>query len=139
MTTIVSPEANIKSEVIHSSKPALKDKLVYQLSSTVKMNWNTLQITNKYHEKAKSVLYRINLYDFSAVDISTCQSEGIFVINKSDLSPTLCDELEQLKSSDPRAFDEIVTEAIQTLLEGVNKRYYHVAGLPYKVTWRFDP
>lgn len=103
------------------------------------MNWNTFQSANKYHEKAKSVLYRINLYDFSAVDIATCNSGGIFVINTSDLSPTLYDELEQLKSSDPRAFDELVTESVQTLLEGVNKRYYHVAGLPYRVIWRFEP
>lgn len=136
--SIISAWAETKYEILHSSKAALKDELVYQLSSTVKMNWDTLEITSKYNDRAKSVLYRINLYDFSAVEISTCESEGIFIINTSDLSSALCYELEQLKSSHPRSFDELVTEAIQTLLEGVNKRYYHVGGLPYKVTWRFE-
>lgn len=67
------------------------------------------------------------------------QEGGIFVINTSDLTPTLCSELEQLKRSDPKGFDELVTEGVQTILEGINKRYFHIAGLPYKVTWRFDP
>src|SRR6185437_437363 len=40
---------------------ALKDELVYQLSSRIRMNWHTLEISHKYHERAKSVLYRINL------------------------------------------------------------------------------
>jgi hypothetical protein len=101
------------------------------------MNLKTLDIIDKYHEQAKSVLYRINLYDFSAIDIAADESKGIFVINTSDLSPTLYNELEQLRGSDPKAFDEVVTEAVQTILEGINKRYYHIAGLPYKVTWRF--
>ena len=65
--------------------------------------------------------------------------KAIFVINTSDLSPTLCNELEQLKRLDPRGFDELVTESIQSLMEGVNKRYYHVSGVAYKISWRFDP
>lgn len=136
--TTVSAKAQSKSRLIHLSRSALKDELVFQLSSRVKMNWYTLEISNKYHEMAKSVLYRINLYDLSAIDITADDSKGIFVINISDLSRALCNELEQLKRSDPKAFDEIVTEAVQILLEGINKRYYHVAGLPYKVTWRFE-
>ena len=102
------------------------------------MNWDALEISYKYHERAKSVLYRINLYDLSAIDITADESKGIFVINTSDLSPSLRDELEQLKVSDPKGFDELVTEVVQTILEGMNKRYYHIAGLPYKVTWRFE-
>ena len=135
--TIVSAKAKSKSRLVYSSRSALKDELTYQLSSAVKMNLKTLDIIDKYHEQAKSVLYRINLYDFSAIDIAADESKGIFVINTSDLSPTLCNELEQLRGSDPKAFDEVVTEAVQTILEGINKRYYHIAGLPYKVTWRF--
>jgi hypothetical protein len=104
------------------------------------MNWHTMEISHKYHERAKSVLYRINLYNLSAIDVrGATQSKGIFVINTNDLLPPLRNELEQLKRSDPRGFDEIVTEAIQTLLEGINERYYHIAGLSYKVTWRFEP
>jgi len=117
---------------------ALKDELVYQLSSRIRMNWHTLEISHKYHERAKSVLYIINLYNLSAIDVRAAQSKGIFVINTHDLLSPLRNELEQLKRSDPRGFDEIVTEAIQTLLGGINERYYHIAGLPYKVTWRLS-
>ena len=135
--TTVTAKAKSKSGLVHLSRSALKDELVYQLSSRVKMNWDTLEFSNKYHKMAKSVLYRINLYDLSAVDTTADESKGIFVINTSDLSLTLCNELEQLKRSDPKAFDEVVTEAVQTILEGINKRYYYIAGLPYKITWRF--
>jgi hypothetical protein len=48
-------------------------------------------------------------------------------------------ELEQLQNIDPRGFDIVVTEAIQTLFDGINSRYYHTVGLPYKVTWRLEP
>jgi hypothetical protein len=84
------------------------------------------------------VLYRINLYDLSAIDINADESKGIFVINTSDLSSTLCDELERLKESDPKGFDELVTESVQTLMKGINERYYHVSGVAYKISWRFD-
>ena len=136
--TTVSAKAKSKSRLVYSSRSALKDELVYQLSSQVEINWNTLETSHKYHERAKSVLYRINLYHLSAIDVNAEQSKGIFVINTSDLSPALYDELELLKRLDPKRFDELVTEAVQTLLEGINERYYHIAGLPYKVTWRFE-
>jgi len=139
-TKTISARTNSISEITYSSRAALKDELVYQLSSRIRMNWHTMEISHKYHERAKSVLYRINLYNLSAIDVrGATQSKGIFVINTNDLLPPLRNELEQLKRSDPRGFDEIVTEAIQTLLEGINERYYHIAGLSYKVTWRFEP
>jgi hypothetical protein len=136
--TTISAKAKSKFDLIYSSRSALKDELVYQLSSCIKINWNTLETFYKYHDRAKSVLYRINLYDLSVIDIRADQSKGIFIINISDLLPTLRNQLEQLRRSDLRGFDELVTEAIQTLLEGIDQRYYHVAGLAYKVTWRFD-
>ena len=120
--TTLSAKAKSKSRLVYSSRSALKDELVYQLSSRVEINWNTLETSHKYHERAKSVLYRINLYRLSAIDVNAKQSKGIFVINTSDLSPALCDELERLKRSDPKGFDELVTEAVQTLLEGINER-----------------
>ena len=48
----------------------------------------------------------------------------------------LQNELEPLKNSDPRLFDKTVTEAIQSLMEGVNQR--HVSGTAFKVSWRFE-
>ena len=137
--TTISAKANNKSRLSGFSKWALKDELTYQLSSSAKMNLNTFEMIDKYHEQAKIVLHRINLYDLSAIDIAADESKGIFVINTSDLSPTLCNELEQLKGLDPKTFDEVVTEAVQISMEGINKRYYHIADLPYKVTWRFEP
>lgn len=136
--TTVSAKAKSKSRLGDLSEGALKDELTYQLSSAAKMDLKTFEIIDKYHERAKSVLYRINLYDFSAIDITTDKSKVIFVINTSDISPPLYYELEELKKSDHKGFDELVTEAIQTILEGINKRYYHTAGLPYKVSWRFE-
>jgi hypothetical protein len=103
------------------------------------MNWKTFEIVDKYHERAKSILYRIHLYDLAAIDITNTESKAVFIINTSDITMTLYYELEQLKKSDPRAFDELVTEAIQSLMQGINERYYHVSGVAYRVTWRFDP
>ncbi len=136
--TTISARARNKSRLRSLSKGALKDELAYHLSSAAKADFKTLEITDKYHEQAKAVLYRINLNDLSAVDIATTDSKAIFVIHTSDIK-VIYAELEQLKRSDPRGFDEVVTEAVQTILEGINKRYYHIAGLPYKVTWRFEP
>jgi hypothetical protein len=136
-TTIFAGVRN-KSRLSVSSRAALKDELTYQLSSTATMDLKTFEIVDKYHERAKSVLYRINLYDLHAIDIASDRSTGLFVINTSDITKALYSELDQLRRSDPRGFDEVVTEALQTILEGINKRYYHIAGLPYKVTWRFE-
>jgi hypothetical protein len=118
---------------------AIKDELIYQLSSKVtievKIDIDTraayLDIKQKYYELAEFVLYRINLYN--------PKMPPVFIINTSDLTQLLRNELEQLKKSDPRGFDKLVTEAVQSIMEGINGRYYHIAGLAYKVTWRFDP
>ena len=63
----------------------------------------------------------------------------IFIINTADISKSLYVELEHLKQTNPRAFDKLVTEAIGTIFEGINERYFHVTGLPNKVNWRFAP
>jgi len=118
---------------------AVKDELVYQLSSKcpfeVVENDNGLvpyiRFRSKYYEQAEFILYRINTWNH--------KTPPVFIINTSDLTRLLYSELEQLKAISPRQFDKLVTEAVQTLLEGINKRYYHIAGLPYKVTWRFEP
>ena len=118
------------------SAAAITDDLTYHLSSTygLSINDNTgqIHITHKYYDRAEFVLYRINIWDPSA-------PPPIFVINCSDIPPALQKELEQLKESDPRLFDRVVTDAIQSLMEGINDRYYHVSGVAYKISWRFDP
>ena len=63
----------------------------------------------------------------------------VYVINTSDITKPLQVELDHLKEIDPHGFDSLVREAIETLFEGINARYYHVSGLHGKVQWRFDP
>lgn len=113
---------------------ATKDELIFQLSSvrsfTINENTRAIYITHKYYEQAEFVLYRINIWNPS--------TPPIFIINCADLSRTLLCELAQLKKTDPPIFDRIVT-AIQSLMEGINERYYHVSGIAYKTAWRFDP
>jgi hypothetical protein len=111
----------------------IKDELTFQLSSTksslIDEKNRDIPTINKYHDHAEFVLYRINLYKPSPE----------FLINRSDLTSRLKNELERLYKSSPKLFEQIVTESVQTILEGVNQRYYHVNGIPYKVTWRFVP
>ena len=117
------------------SAAAIVDELRYQLSFansfTIDENTSQIRITHKYYDRAEFVLYRINIWDPSM--------PSVFVINCSDITPALQKELEQLKESNPRLFDRVVTDAIQTLMEGINERYYHVSGVAYKISWRFDP
>jgi hypothetical protein len=126
-------KAALKDELVFelSSKTAIDwDKLESQLRFDIQIDWDILQTTQKYYEQAEFVLYRINTWDPS--------TPPVFVINTSDLTQSLTTELEELKNIDPMGFDKIVTEAVQTIMEGINRRYYHIAALPYKVTWRFE-
>ena len=119
----------------HWSTLAIVDELTYQLSSacafTIDENTKQIHILHKYYDQAEFVLYRINIWNFS--------KPPVFVINCADISQVLQNELEQLKESNFRLFDRVVTEAIQSLMEAINDRYYHVSGIAYKISWRFDP
>lgn len=117
----------------HWTTNYIKDELTFQLSSAkssqIDEKTQSTYTINKYHKLAEFVLYRINLY----------RPPPEFLINRSDLTPRLQIELERLHKSSPKIFEKIVTESIQTILEGMNQRYYHVNGIPYKVRWRFVP
>jgi hypothetical protein len=117
------------------STAAITDELTYQLSSacsfSIDMNSKQIHITHKYYDRAEFVLHHINIWDPSI--------PPVFIINCSDLTKALQNELERLKESDPRLFDRVVTDAIQSLMEGINERYYHISGVAYKISWRFDP
>ena len=123
-------KATSKTKKNSLSVGAIRDELIYQLSAKCIINWKTLEITQKYFKRAEFVLNRINLWNPT--------TPPVFIINTSDFTPSLYTELEQLKVSSPHQFDKVVTETVQTLLEGINNRYYHIAGLPYKVTWRLE-
>jgi hypothetical protein len=117
------------------SAAALVDELRYQLSFansfTIDENTSQIRITHKYYDRAEFVLYRTNIWNPS--------NPPVFVINCSDLSQVLRNELEQLKESNFELFDRVVTDAILSLMEGINERYYHVSDVAYKISWRFDP
>lgn len=111
-----------------------RDELIFQLSSSNEYaidKTKQIHITHKYIDRAEFVLYRINIWDPS--------KPPIFIINCSDITLTLQKELEQLKKTDPQLFDRVVTDAIQSLMEGINERYYHISSVAYKISWRFDP
>jgi hypothetical protein len=114
---------------------AIEDELAFQLSSTnssiLNENTHEIRITHKYYDRAKFVLYRINIWNPS--------TPPVFIINTSDLTKQLRYELERLKLHSPLEFDKVVTEVIQALMEGINQRYYRVSGVAYKISWRFDP
>ena len=118
---------------------AIKDELVYQLSSTCpyEVVMDDSRVTPhilfraKYYEQAEFILYRINTWN--------SKTPPTFVINTSDLTKKLKNELEQLREKDLLGFDKLVTEAVQSILESVNQRYYHINGIAYKVSWRFEP
>jgi hypothetical protein len=113
------------------STAAIRDELSSQLGSAAIYeitNDGHIIIDHKYYTGAEYVLYRVSIW----------KPLPVFVINCSDLSEQLLNELEQLKNRDPMLFDKTVTEAIQSLMESVNQRYYHVSGAAFKVSWRFE-
>jgi len=113
----------------------IKDEFKYQLSSAslveIDKETNVIHITHKYYELAEFILYRINTWN--------SKTPPVFVIDTSDLTKNLLKELEQLKQRDSLRFNKLITEAVQTILESVNQRYYHINDIAYKVTWRFEP
>lgn len=112
---------------------ATTDELIFQLSSaysfTINDDTKEIHIMHKYYEQAEYILYRINIYN----------PRPVFVINRSDLASRLQSELKRLFRSSREAFDKIVTEAVEVILESVNRRYYHLNGIKGKIRWRFDP
>jgi hypothetical protein len=141
LSSIFKARAKAKKELQRPqlTSAAISDELLYQLSSAAKYKIKEVNglahvedhLTRKYYEQAEYVLYRINIWN--------PETPPVFVINRSDLTPPLQKDLERLKSCDSKRFDKTVTEAVQSLLEGVNERYYHVANISYKVTWKFEP
>ncbi len=115
------------------SNAAIRDELAFQLGSAVTCDITDngmIRINHKYSILANYVLYRMCIWR---------SMPPVFVINTSDLSQLLYRELEQLQKCDPKGFDRTVTEAVQSLMEGMNERYYHISGIAYKFIWRFEP
>ena len=81
------------------SNAAIRDELAFQLGSTMIYHITdngVISIDHKYSILANYVLYRMCIWT----------SPPVFVINTSDLSRSLCHELEQFKKCDPKGFDQ---------------------------------
>jgi hypothetical protein len=111
---------------------ATKDELAFQLSSAnsflINRSNNEIHITHKYYDQAQYLLFRLNLHD----------PPPFFIINLSDLSSRLRAELRLVHKSSFKLLDEVVTYAIERILESVDGRYYHVNVLFGKTRWRFE-
>ncbi len=83
----------------------LKDELYKRLVS-VKIDGK-----RKYEEQAKHLFYRIPVYNPTPE----------FVINQSDLSPRLIEELESL---DDKQLDEVIKEVLEWIYESISKEYF---------------
>ncbi|HZD36724.1 MAG TPA: hypothetical protein VE130_16080 [Nitrososphaeraceae archaeon] len=111
---------------------AIEDEIVYSLygATTLFLHEGNkiFHIRQKYVEQAKIILFRINVF----------QPIPVFVINLSDLSPSLKRELKQIMRC-PEILEEVVTNAVARILEDVNPKYFRVSGVRRNIIWRFDP
>ena len=109
---------------------ALKDQLTLELSSAADYNVDYerkhIEIYHKYFEYARKTLYLINL----AQDVKYIP---VFQIKKSDLSPELVYELEQLDNDE--TLNEVVIGGIANLYESINFEYFHKSGIFGKIRW----
>lgn len=112
------------------TRSALKDQLTLELSSAsdykVDIKEKHIEIYHKYFEYARRNLYLINL----AQDIKYIPT---FQIKKSDLSPELVYQLEQL--DDNETLNEIIISGIANFYESINFEYFHKSGILGNIRW----
>lgn len=81
----------------------------------------------KYEIQAKDLIHRIPVY----------QPTPIFVINQSDLSPKLIDELSSL---DDINLDEVIKDVVSWIFESIDKKYFLLSIKRYGlISWRIEP
>ena len=114
------------------TRSALKDQLTLELSSAadykVDIKEKHIEIYHKYFEYGRRNLYLINL----AQDVKYIP---VFEIKKSDLSPELVYELEQLNDDNDETLNEVVIGGIANLYESINFEYFHKSGILGKIRW----
>jgi hypothetical protein len=116
---------------------ALKDVILYQISSKKKRSTDSNRLRNSYWtvgsddtlewtnlKYAYLYLHRFFLF----------KPRRSFELHKSDLTPPLIERLERL---DIRELNAILMNVVRRLLEAVDSYYYHVSGIHGKVSWRF--
>jgi len=106
---------------------AIEDELTSRLSSTnefyVNEKTREIRITWKYLDRAKKLLYCINLYDPAPE----------FLISSSDIPQKLSDELNHL---DEMTKLEVITNVIRRIYESIDPPYFHKNGIYGKIKWR---
>lgn len=93
---------------------ALEDKFLEVLHSN-----------EKYIEKAKRLIYRINIYE---------HPPG-FVISERDTPKGLVKALEGLGTI---TMNKVITNVVRRLYASVDFHYYHTSGIYSKVKWGFE-
>jgi hypothetical protein len=126
-------EDDVNSAANRLTLAALRDELIFHLCSInsycIDEKTGTIHISHKYYDQAESIIYRINVW----------RQPPVFIINESDLTPKLKEELYDLPLSAPETLNRLVTQVVGQILETVNPRYYHVAGVGANIRWRFEP
>ena len=96
---------------VQCTPAAIEDELIYSLyaATTLFLHGSNkiFPIRQKYVEQAKNILYRINLF----------QPVPIFVINISDIPPSLQKQLEKITLSQKR---DVITGAVARILEDID-------------------
>ena len=111
----------------------IKDELTFQLSSTksstIVQKTQDIPTINKYTNLPDSFFYRINLYKPSPE----------FLINSSDLTPSLQNELERLYKSSPKIFEQNLDNNpnnISTKSEKLLRSLFLISS-PTSEAWRY--
>ena len=105
----------------------MKDELTLQLSSAahykIEPKIRHIEIYHKYDKYGRRILFLINL----------AKEIPVFEIHKSDLSPILISQLEQI---DEKTLNEVIVEAIANLYESIAFDYFHKNGVHGKIKWK---
>jgi hypothetical protein len=115
------------------TKERLTDELVFRVGSTTSFEINEvtkeIYVSHKYYDRAEWLIYRINRY----------KPIPEFVFNLSDLTYRLKKEVMRLLVSAPATLNDVMTNTVRRIVEAVDPKYYHLAGIHGKIRWRIDP
>jgi hypothetical protein len=123
----------LDSHIEFWTKEGLIDELVFRVGSITSFEINEvtkeISISHKYYDRAEWLIYRINRY----------KPIPEFVFNLSDLTYRSKREVTRLLVSAPATLNDVMTNTVRRIVEAVDPKYYHLAGIHGKIRWRIDP